>query len=60
MGEVFFLAYGGLHWSYADILALPLRVRKRFVEMLERQIELEREDFTGGLRSWTHQSFGKS
>ena len=44
MNDAFFLAYGGLHWSYADILALPVRVRKRFVEMLERQIEMEKEE----------------
>ncbi len=43
MSDVFFLAYGGLRWSYQDILAMPIRTRKRFVEMLERQIELERE-----------------
>jgi hypothetical protein len=44
MNDVFFLAYGGLHWSYFDILALPVRVRKRFVEMLDAQIELEKEE----------------
>jgi len=43
MGEVFFLAYGGLRWSYQDILAMPIRIRKRFIEMLEKQIEMERE-----------------
>ena len=47
MNDVFFLAYGGLHWSYQDILAMPVRVRRQFVEMLERQIELEKKNLGG-------------
>jgi hypothetical protein len=47
MGEVFFLAYGGLHWSYSDILAMPIRIRKKFVEMLSKQIELEKQAIKG-------------
>jgi len=48
MNDVFFLAYGGLHWSYADILAMPVSVRKKFVALLEHQIELEKEALRGG------------
>ncbi len=47
MNDVFFLAYGGLHWSYRDVLAMPIRVRKRFVQVLEKQIELERKELRG-------------
>jgi hypothetical protein len=43
ISDAFFLAYGGLHWTYSDILAMPVRVRKRFVELLEKQIELEKQ-----------------
>jgi hypothetical protein len=38
------LAYGGLHWGYAETKALPLRVRREFVEALERQLAFEREE----------------
>ena len=48
MSDVFFLAYGGLHWSYFDILALPISVRKQFIQMLEKQIEIEQEAIGGG------------
>ena len=48
MNDAFFLSYGGLHWSYADILAMPIRIRKEFVALLERQIELEKEALRGG------------
>ena len=47
MNDVFFLAYGGLHWSYQDILAMPIRVRKQFTEILEKQIEFEKKSFGG-------------
>ena len=47
MNDVFFLAYGGLHWSYQDILAMPIRVRRQFAEMLERQIELVKKNLGG-------------
>ena len=43
MSDAFFLAYGGLHWSYGEVARLPLRVRQEFVEALERQREFERE-----------------
>jgi hypothetical protein len=46
ISDAFFLAYGGLHWAYADILALPLSTRKKFVALLERQIELEKEELS--------------
>ncbi len=42
MQDTFFLAYGGLHWGYQEIRALPLRVRIQFVEALERQLASER------------------
>lgn len=42
MQDTFFLAYGGLHWGYQEIRALPLQVRMQFVEALERQLETER------------------
>ena len=44
MGEIFFLAYGGLRWGYQDILDMPIRVRKEFVRMLEQQIEMENKN----------------
>ncbi len=40
--DIFFLAYGGVGWSYWDILALPIRIRKEFVERLKKQIEFEK------------------
>jgi hypothetical protein len=43
MADAFFLAYGGLHWGYQEIRALPLRVRAQFVETLHRQLASERE-----------------
>ena len=43
MSDAFFLSYGGLHWGYADILAMPVSVRKKFVALLEHQIEMEKE-----------------
>ena len=43
MTDAFFLAYGGLHWSYGDVMAMPAHVRRRFVEMLETQLEYERK-----------------
>jgi hypothetical protein len=43
VSDSFFLAYGGLHWSYQEIRSLPLRLRQQFVEALERQIDFERE-----------------
>jgi len=43
MQDAFYLAYGGLHWGYQDIRALPLRVRAHFVAALERQLAYERE-----------------
>ena len=42
--DAFFLAYGGLHWAYSEIVALPLRVRQEFVEALERQLAFEQEE----------------
>jgi hypothetical protein len=47
MNDVFFLAYGGLHWSYRDVLAMPIRVRRQFVEILQNQIEFEKKSFGG-------------
>lgn len=47
MPDAFFLAYGGLHWGYQEIRALPLRVRAEFVEALERQLAYEREQLKG-------------
>ena len=47
MGEIFFLAYGGLRWGYQDILDMPIRIRKKFVEMLEQQIEMENKAIKG-------------
>jgi len=47
MGEVFFLAYGGLRWSYKNILDMPIRVRKEFIRMLENQIEMEHKVIKG-------------
>jgi hypothetical protein len=44
ISDAFFLAYGGLRWTYSDILAMPVRVRKKFVELLEKQIELEKKE----------------
>ena len=44
MRDAFFLAYGGLHWSYRDIAALPIRRRQEFVEALERQLEFEKHE----------------
>ena len=41
--HAFFLAYGGLHWGYREIVSLPLGVRREFVEALERQLEHEQE-----------------
>ena len=41
MRDVFFLAYGGMHWSYQDVLAMPIRRRHEFVEALERQLNAE-------------------
>ncbi len=44
MRDVFFLAYGGLHWEYAEIARLPLRTRQQFVAALERQLDYERQE----------------
>lgn len=38
--EVFFLAYH-LHWSHAEIHALPVAERRRYVEMLSEQLKRE-------------------
>ncbi|HNY26997.1 MAG TPA: hypothetical protein PLA90_14190 [Candidatus Sumerlaeota bacterium] len=43
MSDAFFLAYGGLHWGWAEVRSLPLATRRQFVEALERQLEFERE-----------------
>jgi hypothetical protein len=40
--EVFFLAYH-LHWSHAEIHALPVLERRRYVEMLAEQLKREEE-----------------
>jgi len=42
--DVFFLAYGGMHWSYQDVLAMPIRRRQEFVEALERRLEFEKSE----------------
>jgi len=39
--DAFFLAYGGLHWSYQDVLNMPIRTRQEFVEALEQQLNAE-------------------
>ena len=44
MRDVFFLAYGGLHWSYEDVLTMPIRRRQEFVEALERQLDFEKSE----------------
>ena len=44
MSDAFFLAYGGLHWGYGEVARLPLRVRRQFVETLERQLEFEKTE----------------
>ena len=43
VADAFFLAYGGLHWGYAEVMAMPVQVRRSFVEILERQLEYERK-----------------
>jgi hypothetical protein len=43
VSDAFFLAYGGLHWGWDEIRAMPLATRRQFVEALERQLEFERE-----------------
>ncbi|GAB4567944.1 MAG: hypothetical protein Tsb0017_28370 [Geothermobacteraceae bacterium] len=43
VSDAFFLAYGGLHWGWSETRSLPLRVRRQFVEALERQLDFERE-----------------
>ena len=48
--DTFFLAYGGLHWGYQDILALPIRRRQEFVEALERQLQFEKHELERGSR----------
>lgn len=47
MSDAFFLAYGGLHWGWSEVKALPLRVRHEFVAVLEQQLEFEREQAGG-------------
>ena len=42
--DAFFLAYGGLHWSYQDVLAMPIGTRHEFVEALEQQLEFEKRE----------------
>ncbi|MEN6358278.1 MAG: hypothetical protein ABFD83_14490 [Armatimonadota bacterium] len=44
MRDAFFLAYGGLHWEYAQVAGLPLRIRHEFVEALEKQLDFERQE----------------
>jgi len=44
--DAFFLAYGGLRWSYSEVLALPLRRRQEFVDFLERQLEFEKTEMS--------------
>ena len=46
--DAFFLAYGGLHWEYAEVTRLPLRTRQEFVEALERQLYFERQEMERG------------
>ncbi len=38
------MAYGGLHWEYAEVARLPLRTRQQFVEALERQLDYEKSE----------------
>jgi len=42
--DVFFLAYGVLHWNFWETWTLPFSVLHEFVEALERQIVFEREE----------------
>ena len=42
--DAFFLAYGGLHWEYAEVAKLPIRTRQEFVDALERQLDFERQE----------------
>ena len=42
--DAFFLAYGGLHWSFSEVRSFNLRTREQFVEALEQQLEYEREE----------------
>ena len=42
--DAFFLAYGGLHWEYAEVAKMPLRARQQFVEALEGQLDYERQE----------------
>ncbi|MHB9023435.1 MAG: hypothetical protein ACYC7E_04590 [Armatimonadota bacterium] len=50
MQDVFFLAYGGLHWGFDEIRRLSLRRRADFVEALERQQAYERRQLGHGTR----------
>jgi hypothetical protein len=43
VSDAFFIAYGGLHWSFSETRSLPLKVRRQFVEALSRQLDFERE-----------------
>jgi len=42
--DAFFLAYGGLHWEYAEVAKLPLKTRQQFVEALENQLDYEKQE----------------
>ena len=42
--DCFFLAYGGLRWGFAEVMAMPRSVRRDFVERLKRQREFEQEE----------------
>ena len=43
MRDAFFLAYGGLHWSYTAVRDLTLSQRAYFVEALTRQLAFEKQ-----------------
>jgi hypothetical protein len=40
--EVFVLAYH-LHWSHAEVYALPVPERRRYIELLEQQLKYEQD-----------------
>ena len=48
--EIFYLGYH-LHWSYNEIMDLPIPKRKKFVRQLTSEIERQNEELENSLKT---------
>ncbi|RME03674.1 MAG: hypothetical protein D6805_05610 [Planctomycetota bacterium] len=48
--EVFYLAYH-IHWSYHEIMDLPIGERKHFVQLLTKEIERQNKELEESLKA---------